>query len=267
MNIFDLDDYREIVRARIAEMPKRGFGQLSRLANDLGVNATFVSQVLNGAKNFSEEQAQMTAELFEFTEPETVFFILLVQRERAGTIKLKSIFQKQISERLKASKKIKGRVTTEIELTFQEQAVYYSDWLYTAVHTLSSIDTYSSLEVIAEHLHVSRSKITDVANWLVEHGLCRLKGDHLTIGPRSTFVDRDSNLASRHHTNWRLRAVEKMQERKAEDFFFTAPFSVSESDFQAIRTELADLVSKIAKRVEKSDPEIMLTINVDLFGP
>lgn len=265
MDVFEFDDYRELVRTHIASKPKNGFGQLSRLARHLGVNATFVSQILAGTKNLSEEQAHKTSEFLELTEPETLFFLLLVQRERAGTRELKALYEKQIHERRRSARQVRGRITTEIELSATEQAVYYSDWLYTAVHTLSSIERFATVEAIAETLGISRARISAVATWLIEHGLCLTKGDRIAVGPRSTYVDRDSPLAARHHANWRLKAIERMQQPRAEDFFFTAPFSISVSDYQRIRDELSRMAAKVARTVEKTDPEVMATISIDLF--
>jgi len=265
MDVFEFDDYRALVRTRIGNMPKNGFGQLSRLARHIGVNATLVSQILAGNKNLTEEQAHRAAEFLDLTEPETIFFLLLVQRERAGTHALKTLYGKQLDERRRSARRVRGRITTDIELSATEQAVYYSDWLYTAVHTLSSIERFATVDAIAECLGVSRARIANVATWLVEHGLCLAKGDRIAIGPRITYVDRDSPLAARHHTNWRLRAIEQMQQPSAEDFFFTAPFSISADDYRRIRDELSRIAGKVARTVEKTDPEMMVTISIDLF--
>lgn len=56
-----------------------------------------------------------------------------------------------------------------------------------------------------------------------------------------------------------------MQQPSAEDFFFTAPFSISADDYRRIRDELSRIAGKVARTVEKTDPEMMATISIDLF--
>lgn len=265
MDVFDIDDYRGLIRTRIGEMPRNGFGQLGRLAEKLSVNASFVSQMLAGKKDLSEDQGYLTSEFFELSEPETAYFLLLIQRERAANHRLKKFYSKQIEERKRAAAKVKGRVRIDRELGFEEQAVYYSDYLYTAVHTLISIPELRNVDALAQHLMTSRIRVMDVVQWLIAHGLCAGTPDNLENGPRSTYVDKDSPLAIRHHGNWRARGLECMRRPSETDLFFTAPFSVSQNDFDQIRKDVKLLIEKIAKRVDASEPEVMLAINLDLF--
>lgn len=265
MDIFEIDDYRVVIRMRISGMARKGFGQLGRLAQRLDVNASFISQMLAGKKDLSEDQGYLTSEFFEFSEPETAYFLLLIQRERAGNHRLKNFFSKQIEERKRAAAKVKGRVRIDRELGFEEQAVYYSDYLYTAIHTLISIPGLGGVDALSQHLETPRSRIMEIAQWLIQHGLCEGTTEKLENGPRSTYVDRDSPLAIRHHGNWRARGLERMRDRAETDLFFTAPFSVSEDDFEQIKKDVKSLIEKLAKRVDTSEPEVMVTLNLDLF--
>lgn len=265
MDVFDYRDYREIIRVRIESLPKRGFGQLSQLAKAVGVSAAFVSQVLSGRKNLSEDQGYLAAEYFSLNEPETFYFVLLIQRERAGHHKLQKLLDRRIASLSREAQKVKTRIVTEKELSFELQAVFYSDWLFTAIHTLSSIPQFQSVDAIAEHLKVPRPRVVEAANWLLQYGLCKEVKGRLVMGPATTFVERGSSLARRHHGNWRQKAIEAMSKESEESFFFTAPFSISKDDYKLIRKELVQLIDSIAKRVGKTSPEMMATINVDLF--
>ena len=266
MDVFEHRDYRRIIRELIQAKPKGGYGELSRLARHAGCNPTYVSQVLNGSKNFTEDQGYLAAEFLNLNERETLYFLLLVQRERSGSHQVKKLLDKEISARQKEAQKVKNRVTTDTELGFDQQAVFYSDWLYTAVHALASIPAYQSVDAIAAHLQIPRQKIVAVAEWLVRNGLCKEQKGKIVMGPATTFVDRDSPLSSRHHGNWRLRAMDKMSAGSEPDFFFTAPFSISRADYDSIRKELVQAIDAVAKRVRKTEPELMAVINLDLFS-
>lgn len=267
MDIYDHRDYRALIREKIALLPQKGYGQLGKLARAIGVNATLVSQILNGKKNMTEDQAYLAAGFFDFNEHETAYLLLLVQRERAGGHQLKNFLDQQISAAQKRGRQVKANIRVATELTYEQQAVFYSSWLYAAVRSLTSIEEFQSRDAIAKRLALSRGQVDEIADWLVRYGLCLEEGGCLKIGPAPTYVDRESPLAARHHANWRQKAVEAMGDVSEANFHFTATLSLSRVDQELFRKELAKLVGALAKRVEKTDPELLAAFNIDFFLP
>lgn len=267
MDIYDYRDYRALIREKIALLPQKGYGQLGKLARAMGVNATLVSQILNAKKNMTEDQAYLAAGFFDFNEHETAYLLLLVQRERAGGHQLKNFLEQQISAAQKRGRQVKARIRVATELTYEQQAVFYSSWLYAAVRSLSSIPEFQSRDPIAKRLAIPRGQVDTIADWLVQNGLCLEEGGKLSIGPAPTYVDRESPLAARHHANWRQKAIETMGSSSETDFHFTAALSLSRADQEAFRKELVKLVGALAKRVDKTDPELLAAINIDFFLP
>src|SRR5437868_2029983 len=98
VNIYNFNDYKSYVRALIQTMPKRGHGQYQKIAKELRIHTSFLSQIFNGSKNLNPEQAYDVAEYFGLSESETDFFLLLVALERAGTEKYKNIIRKKIKK-------------------------------------------------------------------------------------------------------------------------------------------------------------------------
>lgn len=265
MDVYVIEDYRQLIRGLIESKPKQGYGQLTRLATHIGVNPTYLSQILSGLKNLSDDQGYLAAEFFGLNERETFYFLLLIQKERAGSHQVKKLIDRELKSRQSEAKKLKNRIVTETELTQEAKAIFYSDWAYTAIHALTSIEGYQTVDLIADHLALPRSRVGEIVDWLLRHGLCKEARGRLSVGPATTFVERESPLSTRHHSNWRLKAIEKMQRGAEEDFFFTAAFSVSEKDYQDFRMELVALIDKLAKRVGKSEPERLAAIDIDLF--
>lgn len=126
MDLFEHTDYRLVIRDQFKEFPKGGYGQSSKLAQRIGVNSTLISQILNGTKNLTEDQAYLVGDYFSFNLKESYYFVLLVQWERAGSQKLKNLLMTQIQEKQMEAKRVKGRIQAEGKLSFSEQAVYYS---------------------------------------------------------------------------------------------------------------------------------------------
>ena len=94
--IFEASDYRGYLKEYLLKLPKQGFGEGKRMAKHLGVSSTFISQVLGGGKQLSLEQAQELSEYLGHSELEADYFFHLVQMDRAGTAKLKRLFQQKL---------------------------------------------------------------------------------------------------------------------------------------------------------------------------
>jgi uncharacterized protein (TIGR02147 family) len=265
MDVYEFSDYKKFVLTNIKLRPNRGRGQLAKIASDIGVNSSLMSQVFNGPRHLTEEQAYSVAEFFGLNSRESFFFLLLVQKERAGSVKLKKLLTEQIQNIQKDSLKLKSRIVPEKQLTPEQQAVYYSNWLFTAIHTLSSIEEYQTLFALGERLNISIVAIKKAADLLLEYGLCIEQQGKILVGPKSTYIPSDSPLVLRHHSNWRIKALEQMPGDSESNFFFTAPISLSESDFAAIRYELVKFIEQLAKQVESSKSETAACLNLDFF--
>ena len=77
-SLFSFTDYVVFLKAYIENQPKKGRGLVQKLAFHLGVNPTFVSQVLSGLKNFSVEQGFEVTEFLGLAGLEKDYFILLI---------------------------------------------------------------------------------------------------------------------------------------------------------------------------------------------
>jgi hypothetical protein len=97
MNIFDFKNYKAFIRSMIASHPDLGRGSIKKMAEALRVHPSLISQVLNGIKDFTSEQANDIATFFCLTEVETEYFLCLVDIERAGTTRLKAFLQSRLS--------------------------------------------------------------------------------------------------------------------------------------------------------------------------
>jgi hypothetical protein len=96
-------------------------------------------------------------------------------------------------------------------------------------------------------------------------GLCIEKNGVLTMGPSNTHVGNRSPLVNSHRTNWRLKAIETMEDYNDEDLFFSGPMCLSIKDRKAVREDLLQVISKVLKRVEKSPEEEVSCLNIDWF--
>ncbi len=265
MEIFLETDYRAIIKKIFISHPNHGHGQASRLARYLDINTTLVSQVLSGKKHFTEEQIAKIAEFLELNKKESYYFLLLAQIQRTQSEELKELLLFQLRLIQNEAKSIKGRVAPKAELAFEEQAVYYSAWFFSAIHTIVSIPGFDTAKKISEKLSIGLPIVQSAIDTLIEYGLVINAAGKLKSGPGSTYIPPDSPLVLHHHQNWRQVAGQQVQQREPSDFYFTAPMSLSEVDFKIFRSELTELLSKLYKLVGNSKPEKLICLNIDFF--
>src|SRR6185312_5178388 len=131
--------YQTYLRSYMKTLPKNGRGEVNRMASYIRVHSSLISQILSGAKDFSLEQAyEMTAYL-ALNSIEADYFILLVQKARAGTHTLQKYFQRKLDVIKNQSLEISKRIPQDRTLSDFERSVFYSSWLYIAIWLFTSI--------------------------------------------------------------------------------------------------------------------------------
>lgn len=265
MSVYQYEDYRHFLKEWINQKPKNGYGLMSRIAKYLSISSVSVSHIFSGDRNFSEEQAIELAEFLGLTESESDYFLLLVQRARAGSKKLEQKYDRQLGKLRLQAQDLKNRVPAHREMNESAKAQFYSNWYYSAVRLLTSLDDCRDIESISEHLHMSRSRVSEVLDFLTTHGLCIEKNGLYGMGPSRTHIDAKSPLVAAHHRNWRLKATEHFENARDDELFFTGPMTLSEDSLLEIRQELTNLLARITKMIEPSKSEVLACVNFDLF--
>lgn len=265
MNIFDFKNYKDFVNKRILRMPKGGRGQYRKMANFLSVNSVNVSQIFKGDRDLSVEQACELVSFFGLSELEGEYFISLVEKERAGTFLLKSKIQKRLDDILEKSQELKKRLKQDIQLTEETKAIFYSNWYYSGIRLLSSIEHYNSSDLIAEYFDLPLSTVNQVLEFLLRTGLCLQERGKLKMGPKSTHLESTSPLVTRHHMNWRVKGMEKMGRISSQELFVSLPCSVSEESIFLIRKELIEAIERITNHIDHAKEEQLACLNIDWF--
>lgn len=265
MTIFDYADYKTFMKDWISTKPKGGYGQRGRIAKFLNISSVSASQIFTGDRHFTEEQGIELAEFLGFTEVESDYFLLLIQWARAGSVKLKKQCERQMAKLKKQAQNLKARVPTHTEMDENAKGQFYSNWYFSGVRLLTSIAGYDNIDTIAEVLNLPRTRVAEVVEFLLAHGLCIEKDERLQMGPQRTHLEAKSPLVSSHHRNWRLKAIERLSNIREDEMFFSGPMSLSHETMGEVRKELADVLARITKKVEPSPSEVLACVNFDLF--
>jgi uncharacterized protein (TIGR02147 family) len=266
MRVYSFQDYREYIQAQIRTQPKEGRGVLLKIARAAQMHPSTLSQVFQKTRDLTNEQAAALAEYFELSDHEAQYLLLLVQLDRAGTEKLRSLLRGQLEQLRGEANQLVKRLPVDRVLSFEEKAVFYSNWYYSAARVLSSVPEFQSVEKIAERLNLPRSKAVEIVDFLLSHGLCVEEKGKLNVGPQSTHIEATSPLVTRHHANWRLKAMERHPSISAEqEVAYTSPMSISREGVLKVREVLTQAIEKACDIVDTEAPAELYCLNVDWF--
>lgn len=264
-NIFEFSAYRRFLKSWITSAKSHKIANLSRVAEVASVHATFLSHVLNGTKDLSLEQASLISEFMGLTNLEREYFFTLIQLERAGNQTLKKYWEEKKKQVETEKNRLSQRFDKHRELTADEKALFYSSWIYLATWTSTAISKGQTVSDVATRFALDRNKAEEVLRFLAQIGLCQERGGRFTMNESHVHVSNESPFVVKHHTNWRMKAIQKMDVRDDSELFFTAPMSVSKTDFLVIREKLNKLIQDVVNVAKDSEAEEVFCLNMDLF--
>ncbi len=268
--LYDFQNYKEYLNS-ILEIAGKSRGLRARLAEALNCQSAFISKVLNADAHFSIESAVLISEFLEHSPEEQHYFLLLVQLGRAGSRKLELYYEKQIERIRHDRRQIKKRVVSEEArpLSLEEKAIYYSSWLYVAIHVAVSVQGRDTKAALAEHFQLKLHELSRYLEFLVSAGILAEKAGHYRVGSRLLHLGHDSivdsSLLAKHHTNWRLRAIESLDRQASQDLHFSSVISFSARDIEKIREVLLKSVEEVDEVIKPSPEETAFCLAIDFF--
>ena len=264
--IFEFSNVQTYLKHYIKQLPKRGFGEAKKIADQLQVSSTYISQILAGAKILSIEQTIALGKYLGLSPLESDYLFYLVQAERAGTQDLKKFCLQKLKEIKESSLSLVNRVDAKKVLTEQEKSIFYSSAVYSAIHIYCATHKKGrTLEEIAQRFEISRAKANKMMRFLVETQLCIENNEHFFTGTQSTHLEQSSPYLLKHHANWRLRAITAAENLNEKEMMYTLNVALSQKDFDILREEMVIFVTDFLKKVYPSPSEEIACFNMDWF--
>ena len=260
--LFDADDYRIYLRNEIVNNG-RGRGTQTKLAAHLNCQTSFLSHVLSERAHLSLEHAMSVSDYFAHTPLERKYFLLLVQKGKAGSKALTDYFENELASIQAEREIVKEKIGVNTELSLADQAIYYSMWWYLAVHMLVGFPKTQTRSAIADKLGLRLDTVSDILEFLASRNLVTEKDGHYKIGKGRVHIGPHSPLTARHHANWRLRAIDMVEEMKPRNLHFSGVIGISKKDAERIRGLILDLLQKTEVILKPSKEEVAYVMNLD----
>ncbi len=264
MNLFNLNDYKEVLRQKIQENEAlRGYK--TQLAAAAGCQKSFLSQVIHQHIHITPDHALGLALFWEFTPDQRDYFMELVQRDRAGSPALRELAEKRLQEIRRRNQDLATRFQKEKPIEEAQQALYYSSWHWSAVHILLTIPNFRTASAIAKRLQLPEPFVTQCLENLERMGLIQPSGKSWTVTRMDIHLPQDSPLTAMNHGNWRNRAVSDSQMRTPGNVHYTALHSLSRKDFEALQGMILGFIDQTRKVVAPSPEEELACFCLDWF--
>jgi uncharacterized protein (TIGR02147 family) len=264
-SLFETEDYRKIIRNWVQAKPQKGRGELLKMAEFLGIPASVYSQTLSGQRELSADHAYLLAEYMGLLTLEKEYFVTLVQIEKATHHKFKNFLKEKKQQLKKESLNLSKRMSHEKTLNEKEQLEFYSSWLYSAIRLKCDIGAGLTAEEIKKQFNLSQDRLLKILEFLVSAGLIVQEKQHYKMGPQRTFVSRTSPMVARHHSNWRIKAIERSSNLDDKELMFTSPLTCSRKDAEHIREKMANFIQEVAEIVKDSPSEELVYLGMDLL--
>ncbi|HTL12954.1 MAG TPA: DUF4423 domain-containing protein [Bdellovibrionota bacterium] len=262
--VFDFNDYKAFLLERIRSSPQKG--QRSRIARAAGCQSAYVSQVLNGHLQFSLEQGEAIGRYLALSEDEGEFFLMLIQKARAGTPSLRRHFDRRIDRILQARNQLKNRLKSEPTVSPADLTRYFMHWDIAAVHALFATQDFRTPEAIAARLSLPLPRVTDILAFLEATGQAR-KGPEGTYerGAARMHFGADHPVLPLFHRNWRLQAQLSLNREAQQDTHYTSVITLSEADVDRVKKLWTEWILQVKDITAATDPRDLHCLSFDFF--
>jgi uncharacterized protein (TIGR02147 family) len=263
-DIFTFKHYIEVVEEMIERSHEvRGYrGKLSIAA---GTHSSYFSRVLSQEVHLTPDQAAGLCDFWGFSEIETDYFLMLVNYERAGTQILKKILKEKI-DRIRQQQENLSKHIEAIKIPILNENQYYSAWYYSAVHLLLMIPRFQTVRTIAQKLLLSESKTLSILLELQNLKLVKkINNNCWQATVNHLHMDKSSWLAKVHHAGWRNKSIEQIQIDDPNNLHYTGVHTLSNEDFEKIRSILYKSLVEIDGVVRPSKEEELCVLGLDWF--
>lgn len=230
-------------------------------------HTTYISQVLNGMAHLSLEQAHKLNHYFEHDALASRYFLLMVQLARSGTKELSDYFESELQGIRNERQMIKTRLSHSKKLSSQQEKIYYSSWIYSAIHVAVEISGLQTPEDLAQYFMIDTKRVKEVIEFLYASNLVHYENGKYMESSINFHLGEDSPNIKNHHTNWRLKSIASLDQNNKKNLHYSAVACVSKEDYEKIRKALVDGIEHIVKTASTgiNPPQEVVAIGVDFF--
>ncbi len=253
--IFDYSDYRKFLKNVILEkQSKNPKFSLRLIAKQLGMAPSSFSEVLSGKKNLSYGMALTIATNLGLKSKEVDYFCLLVKRDSAKKLDLKSAIQKKI-EGLNPRGPVHNLEVDMFSLI--------SDWFHLALLGILTLDLKNkNIETLAAAVGIDRRQAEVALDRLIRLGLVEISKDGQYLrSSTDIFVNAKISTQSLHNYHRQMlgKAADSLEGQEFhERIVRTENIAIGDEQLEQAETLTEEFFAKMSNLTSKAKKKTKL---------
>jgi uncharacterized protein (TIGR02147 family) len=276
VNIYLYNDYKKYLNALGSEVgseqrevgseQSKSWGFKTRMARAASCQKAYLSRVLNGDADLTHDQAFGISKFLQLDPMESDYFQLLVAHAKAGTAAYRTHLQAKLDAISQRMNQISGRLEQKTNAPQPNTGLYYSSWIWSAIHIQCGCTGKNKASTIAEKLKLPLGLVQEVLEQLEAMGLISRNQDSWEIRQYDVHIDHKQLALIPYHHSWRQKAMERQILQNPDDLFYTSVQSINPSDLPALRSHMLEAIQSFRNKVVASAPEkTLVVLNCDFF--
>jgi len=262
-SVYEFDSYKTIMGYFLTGEGQRG--QLSRASELLKCQPSFLSRAITREIHITPDQAFMLTQFWQLNDNESTYFQNLVEWERASDPTYKNHLLNKIKELKKNHESLQNRTKkNDFELN-EQQSIYFSSWIWSAIHFLVCIPEYQTVAKISSRLGLSEELILYYLEHLSKFGFIVKHGKKWEYQKGQFHLPKHSPFVSMYHQNWRTRSTIDSQNPHSDGLHYTSVLTLSKSDYSRLKELVLKFVSESDAIAKPSPSEEVVALTFDLF--
>lgn len=264
-NIFQYEDYREILLTLIQNRKKQGlpfsYRWFSQRAGFTSPN--ILNLVVKGKRHLSMESADRVIEIFHLKKDEALFFKKLIEFQKAKSLSEKELYARELIQ----IKKYQNQFPLS-----KEQMEYYSEWYNIPIRELFTlVDAPNSAEEISARLipGISKVEADRALSKLLNLGFIQKAGSKIRLQTESlTTGSKFANfgVVSFHKKMMQLASEALDRFRAEEREISSVSIGLSQEKFEMAKKMIEDLRDQLMLLSEEDkNKNVIYQINFQLF--
>jgi uncharacterized protein (TIGR02147 family) len=270
MSIFSKLDYRVILK-EIVEGKKKIDSSINfqSLATASRIQKAYLSQVIKGHRDLSQDQLHLACGYLELKEHESHYFSLLLEYARSGLSERK----KKLLQEIKKLQKQHSKTSAHIEVNVHERNIvnrddYHLDPFNQIVHLCISIPKLrDNPKAIAKALFVPLVTVTNSLKKLEKMDIIKVENGKIVDEARDLHIPKDSPLFLAWKNSLNLLSQNRIRLLgDSKSYNFSVVFTADEEVQKEIHHQFMLFLKKVKKMVEKCEDKEVFQMNFDLFS-
>ncbi|RYZ57989.1 MAG: DUF4423 domain-containing protein [Proteobacteria bacterium] len=260
--------YLDIIRSQL-ELNSSVKGYKSLLAKAAGFHTSYLSHVLSERAHISPEQAIAICDFWGFNAIHTDFFLALLNKERAGSDRLRKKFELDLERiRLEAENSLivmSPKEITKIDLRPDQVLFYLSNWFAVSVHMALRIPELRTVKALSTRFLLTEAQIEDTLQKLLEMDVVSVTENVWTFKNFADVGESQGGYPKVMHNTMRQRANALLENKKTDDVFSTWVVASSQKEIAEIRAAFQEIIKNRLKGSFDYPEEELVCLCLDFF--